>query len=916
MPELPTGTVTFLFTDLEGSTRLWEEHPEAMRDALARHDEILRDAVEKRDGVVVKTTGDGLHAAFPVAPDAVAAAVDAQRALTREEWVLPEPLKVRMGLHTGVAEVRDGDYYGTAVNRAARVSAAAHGGQIVASAATADLVRDDLSPEVTLIDLGEHRLRDLGRAERIVQLAHLDLPAEFPTLRSLDAFPGNLPVQRTAFVGRADDLVEVRAVLDTAPVVTLTGVGGVGKTRLALQVAADTVGRFPDGAWFVDLGPVADDDFVAPTFSSSLALPERRHGTIEESIVAALRDKHLLVVVDNCEHVIETVAELVDTVIGSCPGVRVLATSREALDVEGEDTYEVRPLASPDADAEVDRGAMLNDAVRLFAERARSARRGFVLSEENAPIVAEICRRLDGIPLALELAAARLKIMSPSEVLSRLDERLPLLAGGRRSALERHQTLRGAIDWSYALLEPAEQLLFARLSVFAGGFTLDAAEKVGVDDDTVTPADVLALLGSLVAKSMVVADAADAGSRYRMLETLREYARERLAELDDPERVHALHAAQVLALVEGAAPLLRGAADQIGAAKLAAEQDNLRAALGWSRDHDPELFVRLVQEVWVYWQRSANFREMDQWTRAALDHTDSLLPTARAELLAFAGTGANYGNRFEDAIALYEESFRCSRDNDLVPVPFALSSLGIAELEINRPEEAMAHCAAGVEAARTTGDDFWELFTLGQLALACSLGGDHQRGLAVSDEMLTRSRRLGNQMLTGMALLAAGIGRSLDEPEVAIELLEESARVLPTSSNIGQSCFFRAVSSLRLGRPTDAARMLGAALPRMKETGSDFFTGTVIATAASVISRASPRAAAELLGALERLHEDSGMAGAPRDVETQQRTRARLERLLDPEELAEALTRGAEMTIPEAADLARRRAGEARRLSA
>ena len=304
MPELPTGTVTFLFTDLEGSTRLWEEHPDAMRDALARHDEILRDAVEKRDGVVVKTTGDG----------------------------------------TGVAEVRDGDYYGTAVNRAARVAAAAHGGQIVASAATTDLVRDDLSPEAALVDLGEHRLRDLGRPEHIVQLAHPDLPADFPALRSLDAYPGNLPVQRTAFVGRVEDLAAVRAALDDSPVITLTGVGGVGKTRLALQAAADAVARFPDGAWFVDLGPVLDASYVAAAFSASLLLPERRQGTLEESIVAALRGKHLLVVLDNCEHVIDAVAELVDTVVGSCPGVSVLATSREALGVDGEDTYDVRPI--------------------------------------------------------------------------------------------------------------------------------------------------------------------------------------------------------------------------------------------------------------------------------------------------------------------------------------------------------------------------------------------------------------------------------------------------------------------------------------------------------------------------------------------------------------------------------------------
>jgi predicted ATPase/class 3 adenylate cyclase len=511
--ELPTGTVTFLFTDLVGSSRLWEEHPEAMKGALARHDVILRDAVEGQGGQVVKTTGDGLHAAFAVAPDAVAAALDAQRRLTGEEWVLLEPLKVRMGLHTGVAEVRGGDYYGTAVNRAARVAAVAHGGQIVASAATADLVRDDLSPEVALIDLGEHRLRDLGRPERITAVTHPDLPADFPALRSLDAYPGNLPVQRSSFVGRAEDLAGVRAALAGSPVITVTGVGGVGKTRLALQVAADVVARFPDGAWFVDLGPVLDAGYVAAALSASLRLPERRRGTLEESIVAALREKRLLVVLDNCEHVIAAVADLIDTVVGSCPGVSVLATSREALGVEGEDTYEVRPLAMPaGADAEVASGSMLdNDAIRLFAERARSVKRGFALSPENAPVVAEICQRLDGIPLAIELAVARLKMMSPAEVLAHLDERLELLAGGRRTVLERHQTLRGAIDWSYDLLDPAERLLFARLAVFAGGFTLEAAQAVAADEG-VEAREVLSHLGSLVAKSMVDTDDTEGGT--------------------------------------------------------------------------------------------------------------------------------------------------------------------------------------------------------------------------------------------------------------------------------------------------------------------------------------------------------------------------------------------------------------------
>ena len=700
MPELPTGTVTFLFTDLEGSTRLWEEHHELMRGALARHDEILRDAVEKHDGRVVKTTGDGLHAVFAVAPDAVAAALDAQRALIREEWMLPEPLKVRMGLHTGVAEVRAGDYYGTAVNRAARVAAAAHGGQIVASAATADLVRDDLSPEVALIDLGEHRLRDLGRPERIAAVTHPDLPAEFPALRSLDAYPGNLPVQRSSFVGRTEDLAGVRVALERSPVITLTGVGGVGKTRLAVQVAADVVAQFPDGAWFVDLGPVLDASYVAVAFSAALLLPERRQGTLEESIVAALREKRLLVVLDNCEHVIEAVADLVDTVVGSCPEVSVLATSREALDVEGEDTYGVRPLSMP-ASADGASGSLMdNDATGLFAERARSVKRGFALSAENAPVVGEICERLDGIPLAIELAAARLKMMSPVEVLAHLDERFELLAGGRRNALERHQTLRGAIDWSYELLDPAEQLLFARLAVFAGGFTLGAAQAVAAGAG-VERRDVLTHLGSLVAKSMVVPDDTETGTRYRLLDTLRDYAWERLEELDDPTRMQAQHAVHFLALVENVAPTLKGPDDEAGIVRLAADQDNLRAALGWARDHDdPDTLVRLVLGLFLYWHHTDDYREIVLWTQAALVHVGVLPADVRAELLGCAGFGSVYTSRLDEAMTLYQASLQCSRDTGLPPSSLVLANLGIAALESNRPEEAIVHAEEALAAAR------------------------------------------------------------------------------------------------------------------------------------------------------------------------------------------------------------------------
>ncbi|MSO79561.1 MAG: adenylate/guanylate cyclase domain-containing protein [Acidimicrobiia bacterium] len=913
MTELPTGTVTFLFTDLEGSTRLWEEHPDAMRAALARHDEILRNAVEKREGVVVKTTGDGLHAAFAIAPDALAAAIDAQRALVAEDWLLPEPLKVRMGVHTGAAELRDGDYYGPAVNRAARLAAAAHGEQVVASASTADLARDDLGTEVDLVDLGEHRLRDLGRPERIVQVNHPDLPSDFPPLRSLDAYPGNLPVQRSAFIGRREELAEVRAALDGSPVVTLTGVGGVGKTRLALQVAADVVTRFPDGAWFVDLGPVLDAGFVPATVSASLALPERRRGTLEESIVAALGKKRLLVVLDNCEHVVDAVAALVDMLVESCPGVSVLASSREALGVEGELTYEVRPLPTPAAGQEIALDALMeNDAIRLFVERARAVKRGFALTDDTAPVVAELCQRLDGIPLAIELAAARLQLMAPAEVLARLDERFGLLTGGRRTVLERHQTLRGAIDWSYTLLDPGEQLLFARLSVFAGGFTLYAAEAVTTGEG-LAPAEVLARLGSLVAKSMVVTDDTAAGTRYRLLETLREYAREKLGEVDDPAQVQAGHAEHFLVMVETAAEQLKGPDGEAWCFRLDAEQDNLRAALGWARDHgEPDALIRLVLGLESYWSTEGSAREAFQWHSAALEHGSTMPTMVRASVLGFAGQAANSGGYATEGIAFCRASVECSRAAHQTPMPVALAMLGIYALESNEPEQAIAFCDEGLTAARERGGVWLELNALQFLSLACSLGGEPERGREVADEMLAGARRLGNRYLIAQALFNAGLARVQTEPEVAVRLLEEAAVAsrIRNANRLGQTAFFCGIAHLQLRQVPEAAQALRTSLPLMQETGSDFFTSTVLATAAVLIARAAPAAATQLLGALDRYATESGIPGAPADVATKARTRARVEQALDARAFAEAWALGAEMTIDEAAALAHEELGK------
>ncbi|MDP9334181.1 MAG: adenylate/guanylate cyclase domain-containing protein, partial [Actinomycetota bacterium] len=513
MSEPPSGTVTFLFTDVEGSTRLWEERPEEMRAALAVHDELLVGAIEAQGGHAVKSTGDGVFAVFGNAHDGVGAAVAAQLALVEADWPEGVELRVRMGLHVGPATVQDGDYFGPDVNRAARLMSVAHGGQIVCSGAVGELVRD----RVTLLDLGEHRLRDLQSAVHVLQIDAPGLGSAFPPLRSLDALPGNLPRQVTSFVGREAEIGSLADLVRDSSLVTLTGVGGVGKTRLALQVAAEVMTDFPDGAWLCEFAPVADPGAVWDTLGASLRVQAFPGRSIDECVLEYLAAKRLLLVLDNCEHLLDAIARQVDAINQRCERVSVLVTGREGLALRGERIVAVPSLGVPAVDTDID-VLRTADAVRLFSDRANAARSDFVLSDRDAAAVGVLCRRLDGIPLAIELAAARVRSLSAGDLVARLDQRFKLLTGGSRAALERHQTLRSTIDWSYDLLASTERHALDRLSVFAGSCDLAAAEAVLAGDD-LDVLDVVDVLGHLVDKSLVVADNdTDGRVRYRLLE--------------------------------------------------------------------------------------------------------------------------------------------------------------------------------------------------------------------------------------------------------------------------------------------------------------------------------------------------------------------------------------------------------------
>jgi predicted ATPase/class 3 adenylate cyclase len=581
---LPAGTVTFLLTDIEGSTRLWESEPEAMEVALGRHDRLLAEVIESHGGALITSRGEGdsFFAVFHSAVSAVEAAGMCQLRLGREVWPAGGALRVRMGLHTGEVRVRGGDHLDyTPINRCARVRAAGHGGQVLLTKATRDLVAGRLGGGFALQRLGGFRLRDLAGPELIFQLIHADLPVDFPPIHTVAERTGNLPLQVSSFIGRGRELEQTAAALGEARLVTLTGAGGVGKTRLALQAAGQVAPRFGDGAWLCELAPVRDVAGVDDAVASVFAVTAPAGQSTRDGLVEFLRGKQLLLVLDNCEHLLEGAAVLADVLQRSCERLAILATSREGLGIEGERLVPVPPLAVPGIDADL-AAITQAEAVQLFAERAAAVKPDFVVTAENAGPVAAVVRRLDGIALAIELAAARIGAMTPAELVRRLWRSFAVLGAGRRGAAAHHQTLRATIDWSYQLLAEPEQRLLARLSVFAGGCTLEAGETVcggdGIDPDTV-----FELLASLVARSLVVTEAHGPETRYRLLETIREYAEERLDEAGETGRWRASHADYYVGFLQQIRHHDRPE-DVFWAVRLGAEQDNLLAAWAWTID--------------------------------------------------------------------------------------------------------------------------------------------------------------------------------------------------------------------------------------------------------------------------------------------------------------------------------------------
>jgi predicted ATPase/class 3 adenylate cyclase len=737
----PTGTVTFLFTDIEGSTQLWEQDPEAMRQALARHDVLLSERIQRHGGLVVKSRGEGdsLFAVFTCATEALSAACALQRSLLAESWPTPTPLRVRVAVHTGEAERRDEDYYGPALNRCARLRAAAHGGQVLLSRATQELVRDHLPVGVSLRDLGSHRLKDLQLPEQIFQLLHHDLPANFPPLRSLEAFAHNLPRQLTRFIGREREMAEVKRLLATTALLTLTGAGGCGKTRLSLQVAADLLEEYADGVWLVELAALTDPALVLQTVASTLGVREERARPLAQTLVDHLRSKSLLLVLDNCEHLLAACAELVEALLRSCSSLCILASSRESLGIAGETSYQVPSLSLPDLKQLPPAEALIQfEAARLFADRATAALPAFRLTEQNATAVARVCSQLDGIPLAIELAAARVKVLPVAKIAERLDDRFRLLTGGSRTALPRQQTLRALIDWSYDLLSENERALLRRLSVFAGGWTLEAAETVCAGEG-IEPGEVLELLTALVEKSLVLYEPQRADARYRLLETVRQYSRDRLLESGESESVRGRHLDFVLSLFERAEPLLLGPEQIVWLDRLEAEHDNLRAALEWAGATQGEAQLRLAGAALWFWEMRSHYAEGRQWFQQALQHAVQGPTAVQAKAFLGAGTMAWHQGDRDAAEPLNRQALELYRQtDDLAGTALALIGLGVAVGRNRDPERFTALTEEGLAVA--------------QEARAMFLVGAALNNLGRYEECLALSRAGGYQHLTLHAL--------------------------------------------------------------------------------------------------------------------------------------------------------------------
>ncbi len=740
---VPTGSVTLWFSDIEGSTQRWDAYRDAMQAALRRHDALMHAVIAEHGGHVFKTIGDAFCAAFQSPSGALAAALGVQRAMGAEDWSAVNGLRVRLALHAGETDERDGDYYGPTVNRVARLLSTAHGGQTILSSAVAELLQGELPPGCSLRDLGRHRLKDLAKGEHVYQLVTPDLRADFPALRSLETLSNNLPLQLTTFVGRASESAKIKALLADSRLVTLLGAGGIGKTRTALHVAADVLERFPDGAWFVDLAPLSDPKLVLSALADVFEVEDvggRR--PLGDLLMAVLKQKHALIILDNCEHVIGAAAAVVGKILEQCPKISLLATSREALNIGAERRYHLPSLGVPQSEEDVTAQTTSEyAAVRLFVDRARSVMPSFRLTDDNAPVVAAIVRDLDGIAFAIELAAARVTVLSVTQLAQRLHQRLRLLTGGSRTASPRQQTLRALIDWSYQLLGDAERMLLRHCSVFRGGWTLDAADEICGSKRG--DCDVLTSMTALVEKSLAVFDADSTQNRYGLLESTRQYAAEQLRDADEQDSVAARHCNYFRRMIERHYEIYRKTDWELWLKTARCELENYRAAIDWGllQGNDIEAGAMIVGCLCPLWMESFRGEGRTLALRARDALGNDVPPRIRGIVLAAiafldsqSGASADVAS---EAVAVLEH------DNDWL-YGEALFSRGISLIHAGRLSEAAAAFDAVLTLGRRLGLPLLVSGALGATGVCAMHGEDRQHARRLLEDAVELTRAQGN----------------------------------------------------------------------------------------------------------------------------------------------------------------------------
>lgn len=732
MAALPEGIVAFLLTDLEGSTRLWESRPSAMRKAMVQHDAIVGGAIERHGGSLVEAgrEGDSVLAAFRKTAGAAGCALEIQRRISGAIWPHGVTLRLRIAIHAGEAQLRGGHYFGQALNRCARMLATSHAGQIVLSKAAHELVVDELPAGSELWDLGLHRLKDLKRPEQVFQLVDLLRPARFPPIRSLPRHLSNLPIQLTTFVGRQEELRKLKHLQAGTRLLTLAGPGGCGKTRLAEELAAELIGGHADGVWFVDLAPVIDERLVPRAVVAGLELQEQAGRAPLETVVEHCRDKNLLLLLDNCEHLIVASARLALQLLSDCPELRLIVTSREPLNVPGETVWRVPPLS-------------VAEATRLFLDRAHASAPSVVLDDSGVATVTRICQRLDGIPLAMELAAARLPMMPIDEILQRLETGLAFLAGGSRTASTRQKTLQATIDWSHDLLDVPEQVLFRRSAVFAGSFSLLACERVCTEPG-LPQGDIVNLVGQLVSKSLVLA----VDGRYRCLDTIRDYALDRLQTADEVDRTRSRHAAFYLQLAASRQPgHLAFWLD-----RLEEDHDNLLAALRWTTDSDVETGLRLANELYAFWLLRGHIAEARQSLEQMLARIPDASPLLRSGLLD-AGTFAYVAGDFDLAESSIRDGLaRSESAGDRTGVARALFLSGLLDTARGRLEAANQSLREALRLSREDRNTRQEGEALHQLGMVAIQGQDFKEGERLLRESIEVRRANGRLDESGMGL--------------------------------------------------------------------------------------------------------------------------------------------------------------------